>query len=315
MISLFTLTASSSKAQASTNVLGENEEAKKTEEQSREAAKKAEEQSKESVKKELEQQKEVLKSQQEAQKKLEEKKKETYKSETSNSIKSKIQKEGKKTETEIETVDGKKIKTKIEDDGTAKVEIEHGQLKLKYVIENGQVKLKAENEKGELVKLKDDELNETETEIENEFKKTGIKIGTGSGKPVLSKNKIAATTDFPLSVDVGTNQLIITTPAGQKRVTVLPDQAVTNLLATKIFNKVDSASNLSGDLKEFEGVIKLEIRNNEPVYRVKGIKTHKFLGIIPIDSEATAFISSETGDLVAQEQPFIANLISILSPK
>ena len=82
---------------------------------------------------------------------------------------------GNKSETEIETADGQRIKTKIEDDGTTKVEIESGKLKLKYVIENGKLVLKIENESGEEVELSDDELSE----IENELEDDGFKIALG----------------------------------------------------------------------------------------------------------------------------------------
>lgn len=295
----------------STNVLGEDEEAKKVEDQSKEVAKKAEEE-----------QKEVQKAQEESQKKQKEQKKEEIKFGNSGSsnptktktetispadVKSKTEVEGNKSETEIETADGQKIKTKIE--------VEYGQLKLKYVFESGRIKLKVENEQGQEVELADNELDEVENEIEDELEKDGIKISTGSGKPIFAKNNIAALTDFPLSVDVGTNRLIVTTPAGMKVVTVLPDQAVKNLLATGIVNNIEESDpNLTSEVGQLSGVVKLEIRNNEVVYRVKGTKIHNLLGFIPVDTSTTAFVSAETGQPVAQEQSLLANIIDLLSP-
>lgn len=297
----------------SQNVLGENEEAKKAEEAAKESAKKVEEQSKEAEKKAEEQQKEAAKSSNSGSSESPKTKTETI---SPTGVKSKTQTEGKKSETEIETLDGQKIKTKVEDDGTTKVEIEHGQLKLKYVVENGQLRLQAENEQGEEVELEDDELDELENELEDKLAEDDIKIATSSGKPVLAKNGVAALTDFPLSIDVGTNQLIVTTPAGQKVVTVLPDQAVQNLLATNIINKVEQSvdPSLTQELGSLSGVVKLEIRNNEVVYKVKGIKTHKVLGFIPVDISTTVFVSTQTGDMVAQEQSLFANVIDLLSP-
>lgn len=301
-----------------TRVLGEGEESKEAEEQQKEAQKKQDER-----------QKETSKSQEESQKKQEEQKKEDSKSEksgnsdsirtetvSSTGVKSKTQTEGKKSETEIETPDGQKIKTKVEDDGTTKVEVEHGQLKLKYVLENGQIKLKAENEQGQEVELKDEELEGVENEIENELGEDGIEIATGSGKPILTRNNVAALTDFPLSVDVGTNRLIVTTPAGQKVVTVLPDQAVQNLLATNIVNKIGQVSDtdLTSGLENLSGVVKLEIRDDEVVYRVKGTKTHRLLGFILIDTTTTVFVSTDTGQPVAQERTVLTNIIDLLSP-
>lgn len=287
LVSLIALTnVATQQFPSSQNVLGENEEAKKAEEAAKESAKKAEEQSKEAEKKAEEQQKESAKSSNSGSPEFPKTKTETI---SPTGIKSKTQTEGKKSETEIETPDGRKIKTKVEDDGTTKVEVEHGQLK-----------------------LKDDELGE----LEDELAEDNIKIATGSGKTVLAKNNVAAFTDFPLSIDVGTNQLIVTTPAGQKVVAVLPDQAVQNLLATGIVNKIEQSSdpNLTSELGQLGGVVKLEIRNNEVVYKVKGIKTHNLLGFIPVDTSTTAFVSAQTGQPVAQEQSLFTNIVDLLSP-
>src|SRR3989344_1388150 len=255
------------------SVLGENEEAKKAEELAKEEAKKTEEQQKEDSK-------------------------------------SKIKTEGNKQETEIETADGQKIKTKVEDDGITKVEIERGQLKVKYVLENGTFKLKAENESGKEVELEDDELDEVESELEDD----GIKIASATGRPVLFRHNLGAQTDFPLSIDIGTNQLIVTTPAGQRVVTVLPDQAVQNLLAANIINSVDS-TDTTGELETLDSVVKLEMRNGEVVYRVKGVKKRRLLGLFNVDNSTTVFVSSESGLPVAQEQSLLANIVDSLSPQ
>ncbi len=311
-ISLTNITTTKEYPTASTadNVLGEDnktEDQKKSEEQAKEAAKKSEEQRKEAAK--------SLNSGSSNNSGSPDTK---TKTETviNTGVKSKIQTEGKKSETEIETPDGQKIKTKIEDDGTTKVEIEHGQLKLKYVVENGVFRLKAENESGQEVELKHDEQDKLEQEIENKLDDDGVKIATNSGKPIIIRNNIAAQTNFPLSIDVGTNQLIVTTPNGQKIVTILPDQAVQNLLATNVINKVEKSTdtNLTNELGNLSGVIKLELRGSEVVYRIKGTKNKRLLGLIPVDTQTTNFVSTQTGSVVAKEDPLLTTLINFLSP-
>lgn len=269
------------------SVLGESEEIKK-----------AEEQAKEEVKKSNERQKEDSKS-----------RKSEVETVSPTGTKSKTKIEGNKQETETETASGQKIKTKIEDDGATKVEIEHGQLKVKYVLENGVLKLKAENESGGEVELEDDELDEVESELEDE----GIKIASASGRPVFSRNKVGAQTDFPLSIDIGTNQLIVSTPAGEKIVTILPDQAVQNLLATNIINSV-AGTDTTGELGALDSVVKLEMRNDEVVYRVKGVKTRRLFGLFSVSNSATIFVSAESGVPIAQEQSLLANIVDSLSP-
>ena len=275
---------------AQRSVLGEEDEGDQVKQQE-EADKKAQEQLKENIKNAEQQQKEAAKSS--------------------------TQNEGNKKETEIETIAGQKIKTKIEDNGTTKVEIEQGELKIKYILKNGQLVKKVENDYGDEVELTDDEKEEVENKIDDELEDEGIEISTGSGRPMVIKNQIAASTEFPLSIDVGTNQLIITTPDGQKVVTVLPDQAVQNLLATGIINSVNltqTSDMPTSSLGPVESVVQLKVRNSEPVYEIEGTKIFRLFAFIPVSQPVKAIVSAETGDLVTKQQSFLTNVVDLLSP-
>lgn len=220
--------------------------------------------------------------------------------------------------TELITADGQKIKTKVENGVTTKIEIRRGELKLKYKLEDGRFVLKVENETGEEVDLDENELQELEDQTENELGQQGVAIAPVEGNTVaVTKNQVAATTDFPLSIDVGTNQLILTTPDGPRVVTVLPDQAVQNLLTTGIINRVEpqtADTTVQTQLGAFTGVVKLEIRNNDIVYKVNGVKTHRMLGFIPVNTGTTAFVSANSGTVVAQQRSLLANVVDFLSP-
>lgn len=222
----------------------------------------------------------------------------------------------KKSETEIETASGTKIKTKVEDNGKTKVEIEHQQLKLKYIFENGQSKIKAENEQGEAVELKDSEISKLENEVQKKLSEDGAKIATGSGKPILVRNKVAALTDLPLSVDVATNQLVINTPQGTKTVAVLPDQALRNLLDAGVMNRAvgSSGQKLPTDLGQVDSDVSLETKDGEVVYKVKGVKSYKLLGFIPVDTDTTAYVSAETGQPISKDQTLLSQFVDLLSP-
>lgn len=231
-------------------------------------------------------------------------------------LKAKTKSEDNKRETEIETLDGQKIKTKIEDDGTTKIEVENGSVKLKYVAENGIMVLKAENESGKEINLAENDLDELEDSLSDELENEGIDISTASGKTTFSKNSIAASTNFPLSIDVVTKQLVVATPQGQKIVTVLPDVAVSNLLRTGIVNMIDSSTDTgtSSDLGTLDGVVRLTVRDNESVYEVKGAKKQKLFGVIPVSTPKTVFVSTKTGEPIAQEESLLSNIIDRLSP-
>lgn len=292
------------------NVLGENEqseEQKQAEEQQKEAEKQAEEAQEESAKQAEEQQKEAEKTT-------------TNTSETvsPNGLKMKTESEDEKQKTEIETADGQKIKTKTENDGTTKIEIENGTVKLKYSVVNGQVVLNAENEDGEEVEIEDDELEELENDVENELEDDDIRlVSTADNQLALTQNQIAALTNFPLSINVETKELIITTPGGQKVVTVLPGEAVQNLLATGIINSIETPPSditTQDQLGTLTGVAEIETRDNEIVYKIKGKKTHRIFGIIPVTTPVTAFVSTDTGLTVAKQQSILTNTIDFLSP-
>lgn len=233
-------------------------------------------------------------------------------------VKTEVEEHENKQETEIRTADGLRIKTKVED-GKTKIEIRNGELKLKYVVENGRVVLKAENEAGKELELEDKEKEKIEDAVKHELEAEGVKVvkATQTSTPTFAKNQIAAKTDFPLSIDVTTKQLIVTTPAGQKVVTVLPDQAVQNLLATGVINRVETPptdTTLTNQLGTVSGIVKLTIRNNETVYEVNGVKTHRVLGFIPVSTPVKAFVSTETGTPVAQQQSVLTSIIDFLSP-
>lgn len=211
-----------------------------------------------------------------------------------------------KSETEVETEEGK-IKTKVEDDGRVKFEIEKGKLKIKF--KNGRLKIEREHEgtdeadfdKQEL----EDDIDELEDEIEQELEDDGIEIASSSGGLIIKKNKIRARTSFPLSVNPETNELVVTTPSGVKTVTILPDRAVENMLAKGVLSEVDK--------EESEDSVEIETKKDELVYKIKGEKDHKFLGFIPLKTVITAFVSAQTGQLTAQEQSLLSQIISRLS--
>ena len=220
----------------------------------------------------------------------------------------KTQDTGNGRETEIETEDGQKIKTKVEDDGSSKIEIEYKDYKIKYELQDGQVVTKTEDEEGEEVELENEELEDLEDEIENEMEDEGIKIATeGSGRLTFDDSRISASTNFPLSIDVGTKQLVVNTPAGQKIVTVLPDEAVENLLMSGIISKLNKSIKTKANLE-------FKMRNNEPVYEIDGLKTYRLFALIPVSRPLTVVVSTETGEVITTEKSFLTDAVDFLSP-
>lgn len=86
---------------------------------------------------------------------------------------------------------------------------------------------------------------ETEVlEIEEHASKRNVRVRSKDNAAVVIRDRIAAQTRFPLMVNLDTNELIVTTPAGQRAVTVLPDAAVRNMLAARVLDQIGGKGGL-----------------------------------------------------------------------
>ncbi|MBU2052111.1 PepSY domain-containing protein [Patescibacteria group bacterium] len=197
-----------------------------------------------------------------------------------------------KAKTEIKSLTGEESKT----------ETERNRFKLKLKSEAGILKLEAESENGEETELGEDE----EIEIEAREDQDDIKISTGSGDELtFTRNRVRARTHFPLSVDLATNELIVTTPNGVKRVAVLPDQAIANLLANDVIDRVVSG--------EIETEVELTEEDGNPAYEVSGESDQKFLGFMPVKIKSKVKVSAETGEVLSTEKSIFDRLIDLVS--
>lgn len=81
-------------------------------------------------------------------------------------------------------------------------------------------------------------------EIEEPDYKTKVRIRSKDQANYVIRQKVAAKTNFPLQVNLDTNELIVTTPKGSKVVTILPDKAVENMLAAKVLDQLGGKGGL-----------------------------------------------------------------------
>ncbi|MEK7514095.1 MAG: PepSY domain-containing protein, partial [Patescibacteria group bacterium] len=203
----------------------------------------------------------------------------------------KAKSENGKTKTEIKYLSGEEVKT----------ETERENFKLKFKTEAGKLKLEAETEDEEIMELGEDD--EIEIEDRDDDK---VRVATGSGEKEMtfSRNRVRARTNFPLSVDLKTNELIVTTPNGVKRVTVLPDQAIANLLANNVIDRLEPESETELELTEENGV---------PTYEVAGESDQKLLGVLAVKIKSKVKVSAETGEVLTTKKAFRDRLLDLLS--
>jgi hypothetical protein len=133
--------------------------------------------------------------------------------------------------------------------------------------------------------------------------RTQITPGQRKEEMMINRNQVRARTNFPLAVDPATNELVITAPAGEKRITVLPDQAIKNLTERGVIDRVDPLVN-ELNLVETDG---------RPVYEVEGEIDKKLFGFMPVKIRSKIKVSAETGDVVRTETTLRNRLFKLFS--
>lgn len=137
------------------------------------------------------------------------------------------------------------------------------------------------------------------------------RVASDSGQTAIVKGTTGALSKFPLKLDG--NTLVVTTPAGTKSVTVLPDQAIKNMLASRVMTDVTSVD-VKGSLASVNKLIKLEEKNGVLGYEIEGVKKHLLLGLITIKTQVKAFVSAENGQVVETEQSFLGKILNKIAP-
>lgn len=213
-----------------------------------------------------------------------------------------------------------------EETGTRTQVVRNGR-KVRVETEDGMTKVRIENEDEEVeeeVELEEDEEFELETD------EVKIKIKSRNGNFVLREGEVEALTKFPLSIDLATNELIVTTPAGTRRVAVLPQQAIDNMIRVghvtvifpapspepSAFPSASASPEVSPSASpEAVALSSVEIVEDggQIVYRIRGARSERFLGVLTINIPRTLEVSAETGDLLSSQQSLIDRFLDLLS--
>lgn len=214
--------------------------------------------------------------------------------------------------TETRFPSGIRVKTREEEDRT-RVDIYEGATKLRLERRDDRIIVKLENEEGDEVELPEGEEDEV---FKIEEREGDIKVRAFGQGFLISRGTFGAQTDFPVSVDLLTNELKIVTPAGEKVVTVLPDRAVFNMLAANVISQVQGLpfTEQVGAGLALEGIVKLIItKQGDLAYEIPGVSNQKFLGFLPVGIAKTAIVSVDTGQLLEVKQPVLSRLLDAFS--
>jgi len=186
---------------------------------------------------------------------------------------------------------------------------------IKIEIKNGKTIFKADDQS--VVELKSEETEASPIKLDDKDGSGQIKISTKKDSFFISKSKIQARTNFPLTVNFETNELQVTTPKGTKTVTVLPDKAVEGMLKAGIIDKIsqlpvsEPEGSESGSL--VDAVELTTDSKNSLVYKIDGEKTKKIFGIIPVKFKKTAYVSAETGSITPLTKSPFDKIIDLIA--
>src|SRR3989344_5108437 len=228
-------------------------------------------------------------------------------------VQTKTKMEEGELKTEIIFPDGTIIKTKVEE-GETRVVVSSAGTKVVFKREGENFRIKVTNEQGAEAGLDEDQI----LVIDQSGDKAQIRVKTLQGKVLLEQAATQALTDLPLSIDLATNTLSVSTKAGEKTLTVLPDQAVQNMLAANVADRIGGLELASqvrlGQAAALDQIISLGEASGKPIYVIPGLNDNRLLGFIPVTTKATVTISAETGAVVSTKQSLIAAIVEALSP-
>ncbi len=211
--------------------------------------------------------------------------------------------------------------------GTTRLEVRNGRIEVHIEDEESEEENEDEDQNDE--EEPEDENDEVEDEDEDDDEASGasnlvrsvrvkekpeeIEIEAEEDGLEIRQRRVSARTGFPLSIGTN-NELIVTTPAGVKEVTILPDAAIARLLENGILSRIVSQEPQASPGAALAGIqqIELQIENGRLIYEAQGERDVKFLGLLPVAARIRAKVSAETGATLAAEEPWFLDVFGFL---
>lgn len=118
----------------------------------------------------------------------------------------------------------------------------------------------------------------------------------------INANNVVAQSSMALSVDPLSGILIVETPSGPQKVSIMPDEALGIVLELKALNNGVP-----------EPSILLVSESGKLMYRIAGTKMEKFLGLLPIAVQKQILVSADTGSIIKIELSLISRILSFFT--
>lgn len=229
----------------------------------------------------------------------------------------KMEKENEKVESKETNEENKTTKAnKLENENEIENELENEEVKeVELKAKDGELDIEVKEASGSTRKL-----SQNHGPSQNKSKKVKLTLGlqTGSSSADLNEKReveieadgnvlkisskgIAAETNFPLSIDKNTGQLVVQTGNGPKVIRILPHQASQITLAAGVQNQIE-------DIEITENTTPSSADTIE--FKIKGVKLGSLLGFIPVNSSVETKIGAQTGNINQVTEPLWLRLLS-----
>lgn len=208
------------------------------------------------------------------------------------------------------TTRGSKIDTRELGVKLRELQAAHPGFDFHFELVNGKVVLIAKDSLGHVLTNKELEKRQTEKALKDD----GVHVSTEDGELSIEKDHVSARSHFPLSVDPTTHTLTVTTPAGIKNVTVLPDVAVANFLShDRVRIATDTSSFATRTRVASISAVTLTLQNNDLMYKIDAEKKKKLLGLIPVTSSTSTLVSAQNGQIIREAESLLSRVVGLLS--
>jgi hypothetical protein len=118
----------------------------------------------------------------------------------------------------------------------------------------------------------------------------------------INANNVVAQSVMGVSVDPLSGILLVDTPLGPQKVSIMPDEALGIVKTLQAISTQEAPPTLS-----------LITENGKLVYQISGAKIEKLLGFIPLALQRDVILSADTGSIVRVNLPLLSQLISLVT--
>lgn len=130
-------------------------------------------------------------------------------------------------------------------------------------------------------------------EIEETIKPKKTAIGVLGPEFFISQGGVVATTYLPITIEAESNKISLTTPSGERYLSILPQTAADSILNTRIITKLAPDSPLSI----------VEDEENNLNYIIEGKKVVNVFNVYDWEIDVVARVSGVTGEVLEIETP------------